>query len=379
MSGACIDITVTNVNGIVVNKNVQISGGTYRVQEVKSGTLITICNDGSGVIPGTVVNAQDSGGNFITPIVLVDVNPCTNTGVFSGALIVCKNNIQQPLLGSIDGQVPVYDASTGEVNLRNLLIPVGDCTVLTVCLTLDPNLPPGSSYLITVQDTSIFGSGDPVVIGARPFTVDNIVDATQMYVTPSQDPTAIEKYDPGTTVCDADCCTVINTNLAANVLTEQGAISAPVTPGSTGAPSGSIDNGNTATVVIQNTSPIKNMLVSVNTHWRMQGELTGSANDSGQVRVPIDYQIDNGPIGTTIPPVAPAFLYNLDQRYLINGAGGDTQVFTTDSRADNFVLIPGNELRVTSRVSIGLYGGAGTTDFDYSVLETKIDATGIAL
>lgn len=378
-SGSCIDISVTNVNGLSVNKNVQISGGTYRIDEVKSGTLITICNDGSGVTPGTIVNAQDTSGNYITPVVLIDSNPCTNTGLFSGKLIVCNNNIQVPLLGSNNGQVPVYDSSTQEVNFRDLLIPVGDCTVLTVCLTLDPTLPSGTAYLVTVQDTSIFGVGDPVVIAGRSFTVDSIIDGTQMRLVPDLDPTAIETYDVGQTVCDADCCTVINANLAANVLVGSAATSAAVTPGSTGAPGSGAVSGNTATLVIPNTSTTKNMVVTFNTHWRLSGDLSGAVNESGQIRFRPDYQVDTGAVGTTVAPVNPTSLYNLDNRYLINAAGGDTQVANTDSRADVFVIVPGNEIRITARSTVNLFGGDVGTDFAYSVLEAKIDAMGVAL
>lgn len=211
-NGDCIDITVTNVNGIGVNKNVTIAGGIYRVDAVLSSTLITICNDGAGVTPGTPVIAKDNAGNFLVPIVLVDSNPCNTDPVLAGVPLVCASGVTYPLVGSESGQVLVYDHYTGESNFRTLGIPVLDCTELTVCLTLDPDLPEGTPYLATVVDTSLFTEGQIVTIGGTTFTVDTIDDATHMHLIPTEVPTAIQTYPVGATVCSADCCTQLEDN-----------------------------------------------------------------------------------------------------------------------------------------------------------------------
>jgi hypothetical protein len=64
----CIDITVTNANGISIGDTIAIGSGTYFVDAIASTTLITICNQGSGITPGTPVIARDAFGNYVYPI-----------------------------------------------------------------------------------------------------------------------------------------------------------------------------------------------------------------------------------------------------------------------------------------------------------------------
>lgn len=211
--GSCINIAVTNVNGISVGKNITILTGTYYVSSINSATNITICNQGAGLTPGVIVDSTDSAGNLIVPVIVIDTNPCLTDPVLSGQLMVCKNNVLGPIVGTENGQIPVYDSYTDEVNFRTLGIPTLDCTPLTVCLTLDPDLPVDTAYLVTVADTSAFAEGDLVTISGTEFTVDSISDATHMRIVPLSPPDAIQTYNAGAVLCSADCCTVLNVEI----------------------------------------------------------------------------------------------------------------------------------------------------------------------
>lgn len=213
-NGECVTVAVTTVNGISVNQEVSINTGVYRVDAVISATQIRICNDGQGLPEGTVVEFSDANGNFIVPIILIDSNPCSNSDVLSGKPLACSGGSASPLAGSASGQILTWDEGTEEASFRTLGIPTLDCTELTVCLTLDPNLPSMTPYLVTVVDTSAYSPTDVVTIGGTQFVVDSIVDGTQMYVIPVVDPVVIQTYPPGSILCAADCCQQLAAELA---------------------------------------------------------------------------------------------------------------------------------------------------------------------
>lgn len=274
--GDCLDIAVTNVNGLSVGKNIAINGGTYRIQAILSGVLITICNDGAGLTPGTVVDYKDAAGNLIVPIVLIDSNPCTNTAVLEGVPIVCDAGVMVPLEGSENGQVLVWDTGTETASFRTLGIPVLNCTELTACLTLDPTNPPGSDYLVQVEDTSDYTVGDIVTIGGTQFEVITIDSATQMHIQPLIDPVVVQTYNAGQVLCSADCCsrierieamvldndafTCAGTWLDNQVLVDDAAAIVPTSLTAAGTTS---VNGNEAEIEITNPSCINSLRVHI--------------------------------------------------------------------------------------------------------------------
>lgn len=209
IDGACVQIAVTNVNGLSVNKNVSINTGIYRISAIDSAVLITICNDGEGLTPGTVV---DPGTNCAVPIILIDSNPCLNSQILSGEVLACLDGTQHPLVGTEIGQILVY-AGNGDSVFRTLGIPVLNCSPLTVCLTLDPDLPPDTTYLVIVADTSGFAVNDVVTIGGTVFTVTAIIDGTHMRLLPEETVTVIQIFPAGANVCSADCCTILDNRL----------------------------------------------------------------------------------------------------------------------------------------------------------------------
>lgn len=208
----CLLITVTNVNGLVVGKNVQIGAGMYRIESIPDGTHITICNDGDGITPGTPVIAKNEANQYQYPITLIDANPCTNDGVADGCLVVCKDNIMSPLgvtANLLAGMVPVImEDESCEVEYRMLEVPTKTCSSITCCLTLQNGV---ASYVVNVADSSQFTVGDILQIGTRTdrAEITSIPDATHIVVTITPTPGALVDIEPGTSICIVDCCELL--------------------------------------------------------------------------------------------------------------------------------------------------------------------------
>lgn len=210
VSGACVQIGVTNVNGLSVGKNVSILTGIYRISAINSAVLITICNDGQGLTPGTNVDSGPS-GSCTVPIILIDNNPCLNNQTLCGIILGCNDGLISPVVGTEPGQVLVYNGNGNDTScFRTLGIPVLNCTDLTVCLTLDPDLPPDTAYLVVVGSTAEFTVGDVVTIGGTIFIVDSILDGTHMRIVPQAAPGVIITFPAGAQICSADCCTILD-------------------------------------------------------------------------------------------------------------------------------------------------------------------------
>ena len=211
--GACLDILVTNTNGIVVGGNIQINGGTYRVNEIKPGLIINICNDSPaclGLTPGTSVIAQDGAGNYITPIYILATNPCDNPVVSTGAIIVCKNDVAQPLDATLVGQIPVVvNAETNEVEFQTLDWPTRECTYLDVCLEIISGT---ATYTASVHDNTIFAVGDIIVVeynGLNTLRAEiTNVNADGHHITFTFDvaPSINVTLPENTSICLASCC-----------------------------------------------------------------------------------------------------------------------------------------------------------------------------
>jgi hypothetical protein len=209
-----VQISVTNVNGLSAGKNVQIAGNTYLLVSVDSATLITICNKGLGGTVGTTVFARDSSGLLIHPVILIDVNSCTNATITSGAVLACNDGTASPLTGAMVGMlISLTNVTTGEAQYVASPFPTLNCTSLTECLTLDPTLPADHAYLVYVLSTADFLVGDLVLLGGREGTVDSIIDATSMRIVFTGAIVTAVTYPVGTPVCEADCCTTIQNEI----------------------------------------------------------------------------------------------------------------------------------------------------------------------
>ena len=216
-NGDCIDIIVTTINGLISNHNVQIGSGTYLLSSIGLNNVITICNQGSGILPGTPVYALDGAGQFQYPVVVQDTNPCVNSSTTKGTMIVCDGGVQHPVTGTITGSVWVLgDPTTGEGSYVPIDIPATFCTVLITCLNIIDTV---AVYTLFVADTSGFAINDLLVIDDKTFRakITNIIDSTHMTVTIIPTPSSTYTLPVGTTVCLIPCCEQIQNQLTSEV------------------------------------------------------------------------------------------------------------------------------------------------------------------
>lgn len=111
----CLDITVTSINGLGENQTVAIGAGLYTLDHIVSPTIINICNNGSGITPGTVVIAKNSAGQFQYPISVIATNPCDNPSQASGVPMICKSGTLCPLTSGHVGDVLSLTSTVTEV------------------------------------------------------------------------------------------------------------------------------------------------------------------------------------------------------------------------------------------------------------------------
>lgn len=103
--GDCLDITLTAVEGLIAGNNVEINSGIYLLDEIKADNVVTICNEGEGIIPGTPVIAKDIAGNYVVPVIQLSINACTQDITSAGTVLVCNDGSAQPLTGAVVGYV----------------------------------------------------------------------------------------------------------------------------------------------------------------------------------------------------------------------------------------------------------------------------------
>ena len=104
-NGDCVDIILTSTEGLTAGNNVQIGTGIYFLDEVKANNVVTICNQGSGITPGTPVIAQDLAGNYQYCLRGLTTNPCTLTSTTPGAVLTCNAGVSRTLEGGTVGHV----------------------------------------------------------------------------------------------------------------------------------------------------------------------------------------------------------------------------------------------------------------------------------
>lgn len=126
----CIDITLTSVDGLIVGNNVQIGSGIYKLNEIKANNVVTICNEGEGITPGTPVIAQNVSGQYQYPVIQLSVNACLQDSVTEGIVIVCSEDGMVPLTGATTGQSLMLDNVDGTASYGDPLAPLA-CGVIT--------------------------------------------------------------------------------------------------------------------------------------------------------------------------------------------------------------------------------------------------------
>jgi len=201
-NSTCLDITVTNINGLMTNGNVQIGSGTYRVSAINGTTnVINICNDGAGITPGTAVIAKDASGQYQYPVTVVDANPCTAPSAVSGALLSCLSGVSAPLHSCLLGSIPVFtDVTTDAAGYAMLDSVVRMCKCLASALVLAPAQ---AAYTLVVNNSTGIVNGDVIQIGERTdrLTVTGVPDGTHISGNLFPVPGGIETIPVGTSVC----------------------------------------------------------------------------------------------------------------------------------------------------------------------------------
>lgn len=173
----------------------------YKVAEVISNTVVKVCNYGFGK-DGTIEAGCDGTCN---PIRVINANdPCLNeTSNVANSIVTCVGGESRLFVGNEDGQVAVWNNSSGEWKLQNSNL-VSDCTVTSTYT----NLIAGNSgpYLLNVSDTSPFTVGADAIFDGRNCEITEIISSSQLRVTlvtaPDNDFTVLE----GARLCLLDCC-----------------------------------------------------------------------------------------------------------------------------------------------------------------------------
>lgn len=148
----CLDIILTTTEGLVAGNNVQIGTGVYFLEEVKVNNVITICNLGDGITPGTPVIAQDLAGRYQYCLRLLTTNPCTLTSTTPGAVLTCNDGVPRTLEGGTAGHViALVDPTIDTAQYTDV------CTLITSdCI--DTKVNAGCSYQTIYTDIPLVTS-----------------------------------------------------------------------------------------------------------------------------------------------------------------------------------------------------------------------------
>lgn len=361
-NGNCIDINVTGVAGLTVGSNVQVSSGIYLLSAIVSPTIITICNEGSGVIHGTVVVALDGSGQYIVPITPLSTNACLNAAQLTGALLTCHNGVQGPLEAAAVGQVPVVvDAGTNEVEFQNIQVTIETCATMTGCL----NLIAGTTiYTIVVDDSSVFVEGQLLVIHVPAYetdrwTITDIPDGFHVTIEKTTPQTVSETIGCDTAqVCLAPCCEQITTGAAIcssdwssafKSDSQTGAIDVSAELSTTNvAPFEFKSTGDTALTI---TNPTCNdMHIIANIEYYMTGHVGGEPGAFARYHLDPFVGVVEDVIGGVLVPVPTSIIQLRKLKDFGSGAGADPcsantyDEFITFAHSFVYVLPPNRQL-----------------------------------
>jgi hypothetical protein len=219
--GDCIDITLSTTTGITAGDTVQIGTGFYRVSTIKPNNIITICNDGEGITPGTPVIAKDANDNYQYCLQVISNSPCDREPILDGAIVSCsEGGILGTLIVPEEGWVLAGNPDAGENHVQ--AIPIGldpACSTLSAALAIVNGT---ANYVLTVESSSDFVVTDVLQIAGFPndtgtpahrFTVTGVPSATSVNVTCSPTPSASVNIPTGTLVCRIGCCELLSNEI----------------------------------------------------------------------------------------------------------------------------------------------------------------------
>lgn len=203
--GETTEVSVTTVSGLFIGDIIDIAGYMYKITAITDINTITVKNEGFGAPIGTVIKNDPNCTGKPCTVKITVVNsddPCAKDPVNEGVIIVCDEGERKPFEGTADDQIAVWDNEDKKWKLETIKINE-ECTNTTVDVTLDPLI---SVYIVTVEKTSIFSVGDVVYLADRKFTVDSIINSTQMRIAIDEAPSAITVVEEGAALCLGDCC-----------------------------------------------------------------------------------------------------------------------------------------------------------------------------
>lgn len=360
----CIPITVSNVNGLVAGKSVQIDGCLYTLSAILGATLIEVCNTGAA-IPGTVVYALDGAGNCITPVVLIDVNPCTNDQVGSGALVVCSGGIMTTLKPNVIGQIPVAVDTDGTVQYQTIAVDTAPCTTLTpagVSLIHDTY-----QYTIPVGDSTWMTAGMILHIDGFPtytFTVISTPDDTHALVEVYPNPAAPGPTDIpcDTVLCAFSCCEQLANDIYGYAfLTTTGwqyRNTNPVTK-TAPLPAGPALVGSDITALITNTGS-RRKLVTVEFQAAIEGTFNiAAAGKYATWNWELKSNSADQVLGDVTPITTGAATWKIENSlYINNGATLSAPMSELRTWTERFEVDPGRQLRIAMAMSFYIYAGS---------------------
>lgn len=118
-SGDCIPITVTTINGLSVGDTISIGTGFYSIDSFVSDTVVQICNDGDGILPGTSVIAQDTFGNYQYPIY-----------VTSSCCVSLQTEVDNLIVNIGNNRFGWGGVSTGSANAQLITLSIGPSSLI---------------------------------------------------------------------------------------------------------------------------------------------------------------------------------------------------------------------------------------------------------
>jgi hypothetical protein len=327
----CIDITLTATSGLTAGDTVQIGSGFYFLQEIKPNNIVTICNQGEGITPGTSVIAKDSNGNYQYCLSVISVNPCGRDAVSQGTVLVCAGGdsaVVTPLNGAAEGYVAtLVDPDLVTAEYRPL--GVTECATTTAAL----NIITGTLQYnnVAVDDSTIFQSGDIIRIGNRTDRgeINGLPDGTHINFFLVPLPAADETMPIGTVICPIDCCEDLQNQI--NELSDTLIID--LTTGDVGAISGTFTANASDQTAIQsytlNNTSSKTMHVTVTTEFNFVADtqdLTGTAQAVFEMRILTN--VGAPPVGAVVTHLEDLFV----------GFSGEGELVRTINHTQTFTI-----------------------------------------
>ena len=287
----CLDITLTSTQGLTAGDTVEIGSGFYFLSQIKPNDVVTICNKGDGIAPGTPVIAKDANDNYQYCLSIISVNPCDRDVIQTGAIIACSSDVVSPLTGYEDGLIPVLlDETTGEARYQPVVeVPI--CWGLGADLNLVNGTP---SYTLQACHSG-FVVGDILQITNAPgfrFTITGFPDATHIGVTCSPTPGADQTITAPQLVCVIGCCEQ-NENAIENITSA--AASANENPHTTAAGplvTTTVDTATQTVNLVNNSDNIMDVMFTLEFQLDISADAADGA-DNAQIDMRIFYDPDD--------------------------------------------------------------------------------------